>query len=131
MILPEASAEVGEQALQRVRQVMEETNQLTVGPAVQFSIGLATATTTAEDLREVLRKADENMYQDKRTRGLYHRSGAADPSPMLHKQGTSSHPGQAPQRALRPITTRLKMNPMINPMKKASIEPMRFSSSQP
>jgi diguanylate cyclase (GGDEF)-like protein/PAS domain S-box-containing protein len=64
VLLPDADIHAAQEALQRIYKVTRVYNQENISPPVLFSIGFATAE-KGEDLRETLRRADENMYHDK------------------------------------------------------------------
>jgi diguanylate cyclase (GGDEF)-like protein/PAS domain S-box-containing protein len=67
VLLPGASAQAGETALQRVRRNEDGQGPRSDFPSVHFSLGLATAI-EGESLAESLRLADSRMYRDKLTR---------------------------------------------------------------
>ena len=68
VLLPGASQEVALEAMRRIRRQMEMQNTSQNGPPVRFSVGIATAD-HGDDLAEVLRQADEDMYINKLKRG--------------------------------------------------------------
>jgi diguanylate cyclase (GGDEF)-like protein/PAS domain S-box-containing protein len=64
VLLPDADTHAAQEALQRIYKATTIYNRENISPPVLFSIGFATAE-KGEDLRETLRRADENMYHDK------------------------------------------------------------------
>ncbi len=68
VLLPGVDAEAAAHALERVRRILAAHNRSFPDlPPVRFSIGFATGQ-PGDSLPEVLRRADERMYQDKATR---------------------------------------------------------------
>ena len=65
VLLPSTHAAAAAQALDRIRNVVDLNNKYYTAPLLSFSLGTATGETGA-NLSEVLRRADDQMYVEKR-----------------------------------------------------------------
>ncbi len=65
VLLPNVSQEVAASVATRVRLAVNENNRVSKGPLLRLSIGTSTAD-TASHLGEAIRKADREMYSDKK-----------------------------------------------------------------
>jgi diguanylate cyclase (GGDEF)-like protein len=65
LLLPSAGAAAAEQALTRIRSLIELNNKYYSVPALNLSLGAATGEQGSR-LPEVLRQADDRMYVEKR-----------------------------------------------------------------
>jgi diguanylate cyclase (GGDEF)-like protein len=66
VLLPKSDAAAAEQALQRIRTLMELNNKYYQGPPLSMSLGAATGNSRGELLTAVQREADDNMYREKK-----------------------------------------------------------------
>lgn len=74
-LLPRTDLEGGEQIVKRIRAQVESYNREYMAKIpLSLSIGLACAEHEGQDLNQVLKKAEDLMYQDKLTRNLNSRS---------------------------------------------------------
>jgi diguanylate cyclase (GGDEF)-like protein len=64
VVLPGGEQQVAEKAIQRVRDVLEQSVSTIGGMGLSLSFGTAT-TDDPEQLEEILKLADERMYLDK------------------------------------------------------------------
>jgi diguanylate cyclase (GGDEF)-like protein/PAS domain S-box-containing protein len=64
-LLPNSDAKAAESALVRVRQVLQEYNASRAGPSISLSLGVSSAEKSTP-LYIVLKRADVNMYREKR-----------------------------------------------------------------
>jgi diguanylate cyclase (GGDEF)-like protein len=78
IIMPETDGNAVDQAVSRIRRILELNNKYYSGPALSLSIGMATGKKGA-NLMDVQREADDRMYQEKRQHYLDSSSGL-DPS---------------------------------------------------
>lgn len=69
VILPETTAESGEQAVARIQRILEINNKYYNGPILGLSIGVATGK-KGSNLTDIQRDADDRMYQVKRQHKL-------------------------------------------------------------
>ncbi|PKO14367.1 MAG: hypothetical protein CVU39_15130 [Chloroflexi bacterium HGW-Chloroflexi-10] len=67
VLLPNTDKKAAEDALSRLKHVLQEHNAVHAGPPVQYSFGVSTAE-QHRPLMDVLREADEKMYLEKRRR---------------------------------------------------------------
>jgi diguanylate cyclase (GGDEF)-like protein/PAS domain S-box-containing protein len=65
VLLPDTNAASAQISLQRVRQMIQDTNAAHTETLIRLSLGVSTAETSMP-LSVVLKKADENMYREKR-----------------------------------------------------------------
>jgi len=65
ILLPSTNTAAAEQAVSRIRNLVELNNKFHVSPVLSLSLGAATAD-NGRDLVEALRRADDLMYVEKR-----------------------------------------------------------------
>ncbi|MHC1781717.1 MAG: diguanylate cyclase [Anaerolineaceae bacterium] len=65
VIMPETDGQAGDQAVKRIRRILELNNKYYSGPPLNLSIGMATGKKGA-NLMDVQREADDRMYKEKR-----------------------------------------------------------------
>jgi diguanylate cyclase (GGDEF)-like protein len=75
VLLPGANESASLVAVQRLRLELDRYNDS--HPDLQLSVSLGSATTTHQDRpEELMRLADNRMYEDKRTRNTHYRTGS-------------------------------------------------------
>jgi diguanylate cyclase (GGDEF)-like protein len=67
VLLPDTDATTAEKTLRRVRQIIRENNADHPKAPIRLSIGVSTAQ-NPKPFSDVLKEADEDMYQEKRGR---------------------------------------------------------------
>jgi diguanylate cyclase (GGDEF)-like protein len=76
VIMPETDKAAGDQAIGRIRRILELNNKYYSGPPLSLSIGISTGKRGA-NLADIQREADDQMYREKR---LHHLNTSGDSS---------------------------------------------------
>ncbi len=79
VLLPGADASVGEKALERLRKTLSIHNSEHRGTPLSFSMGVATGGEGSQ-LAEIMREADNRMYQDKQAKKAAAKAAATPPA---------------------------------------------------
>jgi diguanylate cyclase (GGDEF)-like protein len=66
VVLPSTDAKAAQQAIDRIQKAVAKEAKAAIGPKLKISLGCATGSQN-ESLEQVQRRADRNMYQQKRT----------------------------------------------------------------